>query len=273
MINILERLFTRVAKSFPELELKMRRAGIYESPMGFVKRIMVTALYITTGIMIILFMPVSKMGFTSVLVFFYPLIFVVMFFYMMHLPDVKIMKKERQINKEIVFAGRFIILEIGSGVSLYNTMRSVSEHYKYVGQYFKEILQKVDMGTSMDDALNEEIELIPSNNLKRVMWQIVNSLRTGADMGTSLQVVLNQVSKEQFIEVQKYGRKLNPLAMFYMMIAVIIPSLGVTMLVILSSFIDLDINLGILLVIAMFLAFVQFMFLSIIKSSRPSVEL
>ena len=57
------------------------------------------------------------------------------------------------------------------------------------------------MGTSMDEALNEEMELIPSNNLKRLMQQIINSLRTGSDMVGSLQSVIQQISKEQMIEV------------------------------------------------------------------------
>jgi len=60
--------------------------------------------------------------------------------------------------------------------------------------------------------------------------------------------------------------------MFYMIIAVILPSLGVTMLIILSSFIEFELNLTILLVIASLLGFVQFMFLSIIKFSRPSID-
>jgi hypothetical protein len=46
--------------------------------------------------------------------------------------------------------------------------------------------------------------------------------------------------KEQKISVQDYGKKLNPLAMFYMMIAIIIPSLGVTMIVVLATFLGLN---------------------------------
>ena len=84
--------------------------------------------------------------------------------------------------------------------------------------------------------------------------------------------MLEQIAKEQTIEVSKYGRKLNPLAMFYMIIAVILPSLGMTMMIVLSSFIELHLSLTILILIALFLGFVQFMFLSMIKFSRPAIE-
>ena len=59
--------------------------------------------------------------------------------------------------------------------------------------------------------------------------------KTGADVSTSLNSVVEQITHEQMIEVKEYGRKLNPLAMFYMMMAVIIPTLGVTLLIVIST--------------------------------------
>jgi hypothetical protein len=57
-----------------------------------------------------------------------------------------------------------------------------------------------------------------------------------------------------------------------MMVAVILPSLGVTMLIILSSFIKFELSLTILMVLAGALALVQLMFISIVKFSRPAAE-
>ncbi|MCK5140290.1 MAG: type II secretion system F family protein, partial [Thermodesulfovibrionia bacterium] len=108
---------------------------------------------------------------------------------------------------------------------------------------------------------------------RRILWQIINSQQTGADIGTSLKSVVNQVTQEQMINIKEYGRKLNPLAMFYMIIAVILPSIGITMFIILSTFLNLNLSLPILLFISFFLGFIQFMFLAMIKSSRPSGEL
>jgi hypothetical protein len=88
-----------------------------------------------------------------------------------------------------------------------------------------------------------------------------------------MNTVIEQIVREQQIEVKEYGRKLNPLAMFYMMAAIIIPSLGTTMLVVLSTFIGLNLSLTVLFVITGLIAFVQFMFLSIIRSMRPPMEI
>ena len=124
----------------------------------------------------------------------------------------------------------------------------------------------------MEDALNEAAELIPSNDFRKILWQIINSIRTGSNIAKSLYSVIEQITKDQITEVNKYGKKLNPLAMFYMIIAVILPTLGMTMMIILSSFIKFQLSLTILIALAGLLGFMQFMFISVVKFSRPAVE-
>jgi len=269
----LNTLFQRTAKAFPNLKVKLKQAGMDDKPEDFIKKTFVSAFYMTTGLVVFLFLILAKLNVVKGVFFvIIPLIFMVMFFYMIRLPDVRISKKEKDISKEIVFAGRFIIIELESGVPLYNAMVNVSKNYEIIGRYFKEITDKVDLGTSMEDALNEAVEFIPSNDFRKILWQIINSIRTGSDVAKSLYSVMEQITKDQITEVNKYGKKLNPLAMFYMIVAVILPSLGITMLIILSSFIQFELSLTILLSLAGFLGFVQFMFIAMVKFSRPAIE-
>lgn len=273
MILIANVIFERIARSLPTLKGKLKRAGMRDKPEDFIKKTFLTTFYMTTGTFVFLFLILAKYNvLKGILFIFPPIMFLFFFFYMLKLPDVIISKKEKEISKEIVFAGRYLIIELESGVTLYNALANVSKNYEVIGGYFKEIVNKVDLGTSMEAALNEAVELIPSNDFRRILWQILNSLRTGSDIAQSLNAVIEQIVKEQVIEVNKYGRKLNPFAMFYMIISVILPSLGVTMLITLSSFIEFELNLTLLIVIAFLLGFVQFMFLSIIKFSRPAIE-
>jgi flagellar protein FlaJ len=88
-----------------------------------------------------------------------------------------------------------------------------------------------------------------------------------------LDATLAQISQEQIIEIKRYGQKLNPIAMFYMLFAIIIPSLGVAIGVILSSFVSIDIDFSILVFILIAIGFIQYTFVSIIKSSRPSFDI
>ena len=266
-------LFQRVSKEFPTLRLKLKQAGMEDKPEDFIKKTFISAFYMTTGLVIVVFLMLAKFNVLKGFMFLaVPIVFFMMFLYMIKLPDLKISRKDKEVSREILFAGRFLIIELESGVPLYNAMINVSKNFKVVGRYFKELTDKVDLGTSMEDALNEAVEFVPSNDLRKILWQIINSIRTGSNVSQSLYSVINQITKDQINEVNKYGKKLNPLAMFYMIIAVILPSLGVTMLIILSSFIKFELSITILLLLAGFLGFVQFMFIAMVKFSRPPIE-
>ena len=231
------------------------------------------ALPISFGITLFLAAVFSKMQFlVFILLFLFPIMFFVIFLYFSKLPDVKIMKKRRQIDREVVYAGRFLVVGMDSGILLYNALANVAKTYKEVGVAFNNILHSIDLGTNMEDALNEVIEQTPSFDFRRMLWQILNSMKTGSNVSNSLKSVLDQITKEQIIEIKAYAKKLNPFAMFYMLIAVILPSLGITMLIVLSSFVALELNLTFLLAIAGVLGVLQFIFFIMIKSSRPAVS-
>jgi archaeal flagellar protein FlaJ len=203
----------------------------------------------------------------------FPVMLSIMYLYFSQIPIVKISRLDREINKEIVFASRFLVVEIESGVTLYDAMKTLAINYQNVGLYFQEIINKVNIGTSMEKALTETIEVCPNDGLTKVLWQISNSLRTGGDIASPLKSVINTLIKEQQISVNEYAKKLNPLAMFYMLIAIIMPSLGVTMFTIISIFMGFKLNLTILLFVVVLNGFMQFMFVAMINSARPPVEL
>jgi len=226
----------------------------------------------TFGLGILLFFLFSKFEISFfLLIAFIPPLYAGMFLYMLKMPALNIAKKRREIDSEVLFAGRYLLIEFWSGVPVFDALKSVSKNYGTISNYFAEIVEMVEAGVPMEDAIDQAIELTPSPRLRKLLWQIVNSLRTGSDISNSLEVILNQIEREQMIEVKGYGRKLNSLALFYMMIAVILPALGGIMLVVVSSFTGITVNVSVLLVIVAFLAFIQLMFISIIKTSRPAV--
>jgi len=98
-------------------------------------------------------------------------------------------------------------------------------------------------------------------------------MKAGGDIANVIKDVIENLSEEQLIAIQKYGSQLNPLAMFYMLIAVIIPSLGITFIIILSSFVSLseDITKTIFFALYGFVFFFQLMFIGTIKSRRPNL--
>jgi flagellar protein FlaJ len=269
--------FTKfIASQFPLLQENLRKANIPDMPEQFIKKTLISALYVSVTLTFIIFLFLAKqMSFLKLFVFLllcFPMLFIILFFYFFQLPSVRISRIDREINKEIVFAGRFLIVELESGVTLYDAMKNMVKSYPVTGAYFAEIVNKISVGTAIEDAITEAINTSPSDSLTKILWQVSNSLRTGSDISRPLNTVVEVLIKEQKIMVNEYGRKLNPLAMFYMMIAIILPSLGVTLLTIISIFIGIKLDLFILLIIAVLVGFFQFMFIAMIYSIRPPVE-
>lgn len=267
-------LIKRIAHKLPTLGIKLKQGGMNLTPEQFVKRTFTSAFYLTTGLLVIAAGFFSKLPyFGQLIAVLTPVVFIVMFAYFLRIPDIKARQIMTEIDTEIVDAGRFMLVELQSGMSIYESIKTASMNFPHVGRHFHKIIVSINTGTSLDDALNDAITMTPSQDFRRVLWQILNSLKTGSDVAQGLKEVIEQISKEHLIEVRKYGRKLNPLTMFFMILAVIVPSLGITMLVVLSSLFSIKIDLTILLIIAGLLGFVQFMFLALVKSSRPAVIL
>ncbi|MFH1916697.1 MAG: type II secretion system F family protein [Nanoarchaeota archaeon] len=262
-------LIKNITRKIPGLSLKLHQARIADTPEYYVKKTLFSSVFFSVAIVMIIF------GFTKkpAVIIAFPFIFIISFLYFIKYADNKIIGIRSKVNKEIVFAGRFLIIEISSGVPLYTAFSNMAKNYTHVGPYFSEIVEKVDFGTSLEDAINETILTTPSPELRKMLWQVLNSLKTGADVSHSLTVVLDQIVREQQILVKEYGRKLNPLAMFFMMIAIIIPSLGIVMLIVLATFMGFTLTMGVLMVLLTVLAFIQFMFLAMIKNSRPAVDI
>ncbi len=268
-------IIDKILKRYPDLKLKLLQAKIDKKPYDFVKQNLMGSMIIT---LVLLFVIISFLEAFSVKLNIIAIIiagiafFLLTFTVLMDSPEVAIKKQEHEIAREIIFAGRFLIIEAKSGVPLYNSMVNVAKNFKVIGKYFKELVDKVNMGTSIEEAIGETIETTPSNNFRKILWQILNSLKTGADIASSLDGVVQQITKEQMIEIREYGKKLNPLAMFYMMIAVITPTLGITLMIVIATFLGIKVSMTVLLVTAITLGIIQLLFLNIIRSSRPAVE-
>ena len=267
-------LSDKIAKSFPHLKLHLAQAEIKTTPEKFVKQNLKLSFYLSFALVFIGFLFLYKIQpkLIVLLILLFPVVYFMSFIYFMNTPAAKAKKAVREIDKEIVFAGRFLLVELSAGVPLFNAMDNVSRSYPLIGKYFKEIIDRAEVGKPIDEAITEVMELTPSDNFRKLLWQIMNSLRTGADVSVALNSILEQIAREQLIKMKEYGKKLNPMVMFYLMIAVIVPSLGVTMLSLLSSFIGLSIGFETLIGIAIGTSLVQIIFLVSIKQSRPGVS-
>jgi len=193
------------------------------------------------------------------------------FIYVIFYPKLYVSRKVNQIEKNLPYALHHLLIEVRSGVPLFNALVSISQSkYGMLSEEMKKAVDDISTGKSEIGSLELLARRNPSLYFRRVLWQIVNSLKSGADIGNTIKQIVDNLAEEQRVAIKKYGSQLNPLTLMYMIFAVIFPTLGITFILVLSSFVGIGIDLQLVLIgIILFLLLFQFMIIGLIKSKRP----
>ncbi|MBN2127536.1 MAG: type II secretion system F family protein [Candidatus Diapherotrites archaeon] len=187
-------------------------------------------------------------------------------------PKLKVMKKVRSIEQNLLFAIRTILVEIKSGVALYQAMEIISKgDFGEIKTEFKKAVDKINSGTMEYIALEEMASYNPSLFFRRTIWQLVNGLKAGADISTVLTALVDSLGKEQKNQIKKYGSQMKLLSLMYMMLGVIVPALGFTFLIVLASFPQIQMNEILFWILLGSIVLAQFMYLGMLKSRRPNL--
>ena len=271
-----------IAPRFPEMKKKLKMADMPDNHIEFLEGVIKKSLLISVCLLLLIFLLFNETIsynlkyklLSGVLMIIAPLILVppIVFMYLLMYPEAEIMRRQKEMDYEIVFAGRHILIALKSGMPLFDTFVGASNGYGSVSREFSRIVDKVTLGVPVGQALREAVQYNPSKYFTRILMQIANSISSGADVADSLEGVIDQISKEQMISLKEYSQKLTPIVMFYMVFGIIVPSLGVVLATVVLSAISGGIKgLSSILLVEIFLliAVVQFLFLGFVESSRP----
>jgi len=193
-------------------------------------------------------------------------------FSIMYRPKIQAKQTARRIEKNLPYALRHMLIEVSSGISLYQAMVSVSSDYEEASDEFEKIVSDIQGGKSQIEALEDSVGRTQSQMYRRTMWQLINSIKSGSNVTDTLESLVDTIIEEQKIQVKNYGEDLNPFILMYLMLAVIFPSLGVTLMIVLSSFTGFSIESNVFYMLIGGLIIFQLFFLNLIKSRRPEVK-
>lgn len=262
---------------FPFLGLDLRQAGYKESSDRYTAMCVFASLiffvFILFALGAILFgakvenpFPVSAL--ISIIFSFF--VFIQQILY----PKLLLRKRVRAIERNLMPALQNILIQLNSGVPVFNILVNISAgNYGDLSREFEKAVKEINAGMSQVEALEEIASNNPSMLFRRAIWQLANGMKAGADMGAVMGEIINALNEQQVIQIQNYGGQLSPLAMFYMLIAVIVPSLSVTFIIVIASFISLAPEMVKMIFwgLLAFVIFMQMMFLGVIKSKRPNL--
>jgi flagellar protein FlaJ len=183
-------------------------------------------------------------------------------------------RRVKNIEQNLIPVLQNLLVQFNSGVPLFDSLVNISRgNYGEISKEFANAVKSINAGTPQIEKLEEMASFNPSVFFRRAIWQLINGMKSGSDMAKVIDEIIDLLSEEQLLQIQRYGSQLNPLAMFYMLVVVIVPALGTTFLIMLSSFISLPEFTTKMIYWGFFgvVLFFQFIFLGIIKSKRPNL--
>lgn len=201
-------------------------------------------------------------------------VFAALFAFFLYYPKLLLRKSAERLDKDLVFALKDLLLQIDSGVSLFDGMVNISRaDYGTVSDEFRAVVQDINTGTAEDRALEKLAMRTESEFLKKSLWQIITALRSGSGAQKALDSVLIVLEKNQRDQIKSYTQELNLWSMIYMIFAVAVPGLGTTIMIIMSTFAGVQITEGLFVTMIGTCVFVEVVIIGFIKVRRPSVHL
>jgi pilus assembly protein TadC len=263
-----------ITLQMPDMKDRLISAGINKKPEEYVQGCLKNAFVMSLLLSILLtfyLLKLKKSIFLIVPIFL--VIFAFFLFIFIKRVDITIAKREREIDRDVLFAGRFLLVKLNSGRPLINSIMDASNSYGVASKFFREIVKDIELGTPMEDALQKAYKHSPSRRFRKILFQINNALKIGVDVSVPLEATLEEIADEQLVEIQRYGKKLNSLTMFYMLVAIVVPSLGITLFSVVATMVAIKVDMSLLILVIFFLVIVQMLFISFFKSLRPNLNI
>lgn len=267
-------LASAIAAKNHGLRKQLRMARINKKPEKVIEDALKNGLLMALTATLLLFFLFDKEDIPIIFLLF---AFIVLFymFYGFNLLHIKaaIIRRKKEIDKDVLFAGRYLLVKLNSGQPLINALNEASRSYGVANKYFKEIVKEIELGKPLEKAISEESEFSPSEKFRKILFQIANALKIGIDVTEFLEATLNEIAEQQIIEINRYGKKLNSITLFYMLFAIVLPSLGLTIFIVVFSLSGKVLDINFFGSVLFFLALIQVVFLSVYKSIRPNINI
>jgi flagellar protein FlaJ len=263
----------------PNLDWNLERAGIHVEPLTYISITVYMAFSVGFSTLIGILLPAYLVGKLDVGL---PMgigasvgLFIFMIFYMLAMPKLKIKKRGALIERNLSYALKDLEIQTGAGIPVFDAIVHVANgKYGECSDEFRQVIKKVESGMSVIKALDEVGMHTSSPFLRRIIWQIVNSMYAGSDVSVALKAISDDLTREKETKIKAYGQEMNLWSLMYMLMVIVLPSQGITLLIILSTLVDIFGSVDKNIVfggIVVFMFIFQFMLIGMIKNKRPIV--
>lgn len=269
-----ENFVSYLAQSRPTLKEDLMMAREQKTPTEIVKEGIQLSIMLSVSVGFIIFLILNKAGVSVLwLIPVFPVLLIMFYQYRLLGIKAKINKRRQEINKDVLFAGRYLLVKLNSGAPLVNALDEAANSYGMANKYFKEIMHDINLGKPVEDALQEAAEYSPSEKFRKIIFQINNALQIGIDVTDFLKETLDEIVNDQLLQIKRYGKKLNSVTLFYLLLGIVLPSLGMTVITLLASVSDALSGWVFYGIVLFVLTLLQGVFLVAYKEIRPNLNI
>ncbi|HLE06239.1 MAG TPA: type II secretion system F family protein, partial [Candidatus Nanoarchaeia archaeon] len=121
------------------------------------------------------------------------------------------------IDSELFYALNDMLIQLKSKVELYQALVNVVEgDYGYVSDELLDVINDVESGKSMVEALKKLALRTKSDFMKRMAWQLMNSIKSGSDAIRVIDSLIKEIEVYYHSVINKYTKELNVLSLIYL---------------------------------------------------------
>jgi flagellar protein FlaJ len=177
-----------------------------------------------------------------------------------------------KVDRELIFALKDMYVQINSGISLFDAMCNISKSdYGHVSDEFELAVRDITAGESEERALEKLARTTKSDYFKKALWQLITAMRAGSSTAGALRSVIDVLISYQHRMIKNYSSELNFWILMFMLVATTIPTLGITLSVVLSTFGRTGITPLIFSELVLMSFIIQAVMIGFLKNRRPEV--
>ncbi len=265
-----------VVDSYTHLQLYLNAAEIRVEPEDYVLLGFENALFIT----VLIFAVLTGLGWIAnqladFIVFSTAAAGVMLFvtvMYWLFYPAVQARKKADAVEKDLLFALRDLSIELSAGTPVTDGLNTLTTGYGELSKEMELIVKQVNTGVPLDHALYNSLDRNVGELYQSAILRLVNGIRSGTSIPALLDVVIENLSTKLENAVTAYGENVNTWSTLYLVVGIVMPSMGFTVFVLLSAFTGTQITASLIYLAVFLLVFFHVSAIGLLQSRRPAIE-
>lgn len=269
-------------KYFPDVKVDLKRAGMKYSLNEYISITLLTSIVIFIAqlpfysflfgfvFQTFLFSFISAVTLSLLLT-------VMSFFFILNYPKLVIKSKSKDIDMTLPFATLYLSTVAGSKLPLHKVLEIFNKFITYgeMARQIREINEDIRIfGLDVNTALERSIERSPSKNFKELLYGILSTIRSGADLSTYLKEKSTTFMAEYRRKLYEFSHSLTVYIEVYLT-AIVLGAIFFTILTsILSGIGGVSGNIIYLqfFLVFIFIPLISLVFIMLIRSITPGGE-